>query len=75
MPLLPPHPPQVRGGLTEKVAVDRTVRLRFTNVGKLPPPVLQFTQVTFGYSADKVSTAAVLGCSGPPVPLWCSLPV
>lgn len=53
----PPSSSQVRGGLTEKVAVDRTVQLRFTNVGKLPPPVLQFTQVTFGYSADKVSTA------------------
>jgi ATP-binding cassette subfamily F protein 2 len=32
----------------------RVVRLKFENVGKLPPPVLQFTQVTFGYSADKV---------------------
>ncbi len=53
--------PQVRGGLTEKVAMDRTVRLRFTNVGKLPPPVLQFTQVTFGYSADKVGSAALPG--------------
>lgn len=31
----------VRGGLTERVEQDRTVRLRFTNVGKLPPPVLQ----------------------------------
>ncbi len=35
----------VRGGLTEKVEMDRTVKFRFTNVGKLPPPVLQFTQV------------------------------
>lgn len=44
----------VRGGLTEKVETDRVVRLRFENVGKLPPPVLQFTGVAFGYSPDKV---------------------
>eukprot|EP00197_Chlamydomonas_leiostraca_P012156 CAMPEP_0202866876 /NCGR_PEP_ID=MMETSP1391-20130828/8410_1 /ASSEMBLY_ACC=CAM_ASM_000867 /TAXON_ID=1034604 /ORGANISM="Chlamydomonas leiostraca, Strain SAG 11-49" /LENGTH=447 /DNA_ID=CAMNT_0049546863 /DNA_START=81 /DNA_END=1420 /DNA_ORIENTATION=- len=44
----------VRGGLTERVETDRTVRLRFTPVGKLPPPVLQFTQVAFGYSPDKI---------------------
>lgn len=44
----------VRGGLTEKVEMDRVVRLRFENCGKLPPPVLQFTNVTFGYSPDKV---------------------
>lgn len=30
------------------------VRLRFTPVGKLPPPVLQFTQVAFGYSPNKI---------------------
>lgn len=35
----------VRGGLTERVEQDRVVKLRFNNVGKLPPPVLQFTQV------------------------------
>jgi ATP-binding cassette subfamily F protein 2 len=35
----------VRSGLTEKVQSERVVRLRFENVGKLPPPVLQFTQV------------------------------
>ncbi|KAL6753118.1 P-loop containing nucleoside triphosphate hydrolase protein [Haematococcus lacustris] len=44
----------VRGGLTEKVQSEKTVRLRFTPVGKLPPPVLQFIQVAFGYSPDKV---------------------
>jgi ATP-binding cassette subfamily F protein 2 len=44
----------VRGGLTEKVETDRVVRLRFENVGKLPPPVLQFQHVTFGYSEDKI---------------------
>lgn len=30
------------------------VKFKFENVGKLPPPVLQFTEVTFGYSPDKV---------------------
>jgi ATP-binding cassette subfamily F protein 2 len=44
----------VRGGLTEKVQQDSVIRLSFTNVGKLPPPVLQFTNVTFGYSPDRV---------------------
>ena len=33
---------------------DKVVRLRFKDVGKLPPPVLQFTTVTFGYSTDKI---------------------
>lgn len=44
----------VRGGLTEKVETDKVVRLRFENVGKLPPPVLQFSGVAFGYSPDKI---------------------
>lgn len=29
----------MRGGLTQKVERDHTIRLRFTNVGTLPPPV------------------------------------
>jgi len=44
----------VREGLTEKVESDRVVKFNFVNVGKLPPPVLQFTAVKFGYSPDKV---------------------
>ncbi len=32
----------------------QVVKFKFENVGKLPPPVLQFTEVTFGYSPDKV---------------------
>eukprot|EP01024_Parvocaulis_polyphysoides_P035583 TRINITY_DN31553_c0_g2_i2.p1 TRINITY_DN31553_c0_g2~~TRINITY_DN31553_c0_g2_i2.p1 ORF type:complete len:619 (+),score=100.88 TRINITY_DN31553_c0_g2_i2:59-1915(+) len=44
----------IDAGLTEKVVYDRTVTITFDNVGKLPPPVLQFTDVTFGYSPDKV---------------------
>ncbi len=45
---------QVRSGLTEAVAREHTVKLHFTDVGKLPPPVLQFINVTFGYSPDRV---------------------
>ncbi|KAG2585845.1 hypothetical protein PVAP13_6KG414600 [Panicum virgatum] len=43
-----------RGGLTEKVVRDRILVFRFTNVGKLPPPVLQFVDVTFGYTPDNL---------------------
>ncbi|CAL9057976.1 unnamed protein product [Musa banksii] len=41
-----------RGGLTEKVVKDKVLVFRFTDVGKLPPPVLQFVGVTFGYTPD-----------------------
>jgi len=44
----------VQGGLTEKVEADRVITFKFENVGKLPPPVLQFSDVTFGYSRDKI---------------------
>lgn len=44
----------VREGLTEKVENERVVKFNFMNVGKLPPPVLQFSNVKFGYSPDKV---------------------
>lgn len=52
----------VQGGLTEKVQGDHVVRLRFTDVGKLPPPVLQFADVTFGYSPDRVLYRNVRPC-------------
>ncbi|XP_057728605.1 ABC transporter F family member 1 [Arachis stenosperma] len=41
-----------RGGLTEKVARDKVLVFRFVDVGKLPPPVLQFVEVTFGYTPE-----------------------
>lgn len=31
-----------------QVETDKVIRIRFENVGKLPPPVLQFTQVGKG---------------------------
>ncbi|XP_034687030.1 ABC transporter F family member 1 [Vitis riparia] len=43
-----------RGGLTEKVVRDKILVFRFTDVGKLPPPVLQFVEVTFGYTPDNL---------------------
>ncbi|KAG2629200.1 ABC transporter F family member 1 [Panicum virgatum] len=43
-----------RGGLTEKVVRDRVLVFRFTDVGKLPPPVLQFVEVKFGYTPDNL---------------------
>ncbi|KAG6515872.1 hypothetical protein ZIOFF_026306 [Zingiber officinale] len=41
-----------RGGLMEKVVKDKVLVFRFTDVGKLPPPVLQFVGVTFGYTPE-----------------------
>ncbi|XAR59710.1 Adenosinetriphosphatase [Bertholletia excelsa] len=43
-----------RGGLTEKVVKDKVLVFRFPDVGKLPPPVLQFVEVTFGYTPDNL---------------------
>ncbi|KAH7837453.1 hypothetical protein Vadar_014042 [Vaccinium darrowii] len=43
-----------RGGLTEKVARDQVLVFRFPDVGKLPPPVLQFSEVTFGYNPENI---------------------
>ncbi|PIN03553.1 putative transporter (ABC superfamily) [Handroanthus impetiginosus] len=43
-----------RGGLTERVVKDKVLTFRFTDVGKLPPPVLQFVEVTFGYTPDNL---------------------
>ncbi|KAE8692899.1 ATP-binding cassette sub-family F member 2 [Hibiscus syriacus] len=43
-----------RGGLTEKVIQDKVLVFRFVDVGKLPPPVLQFVEVAFGYTPDNL---------------------
>ncbi|CAL4899491.1 unnamed protein product [Urochloa decumbens] len=43
-----------RGGLTERVVRDKVLVFRFTDVGKLPPPVLQFVEVKFGYTPDNL---------------------
>ena len=44
----------IDGGLTEAVEREKVVKLKFDEVGKLPPPVLQFIEVAFGYSPDKI---------------------
>ncbi|KAF7823351.1 ABC transporter F family member 1-like [Senna tora] len=43
-----------RGGLTEKVVKDKVLVFRFVDVGKLPPPVLQFVDMSFGYTPDNI---------------------
>jgi len=43
-----------RGGLAEKVVRDKTLTFRFTDVGKLPPPVLQFVDMRFGYTPEQL---------------------
>lgn len=43
-----------RGGLTEKVVRDKVLVFHFVDVGKLPPPVLQFVEVTFLYTPDNL---------------------
>jgi ATP-binding cassette subfamily F protein 2 len=44
----------IEGGLTERVVTDSQFIFSFTDVGKLPPPVLTFNGVSYGYSADKI---------------------
>jgi ATP-binding cassette subfamily F protein 2 len=36
-------------GLTEKVEFDKSLRMKFPDPGKLPPPVLMLANVAFGY--------------------------
>nr|XP_017252324.1 PREDICTED: ABC transporter F family member 1-like [Daucus carota subsp. sativus] len=43
-----------RGGLTQKVVRDQVLVFRFVDVGNLPPPVLQFVEVSFGYTPDNL---------------------
>lgn len=40
-------------GLTEKVVQEKVIKISFPPCRKLPPPVLQFTNVSFSYSGDK----------------------
>jgi len=44
----------VEGGLTEKVATDKIFTFSFYPCGSLPPPVLVFNDVSFGYSPQKL---------------------
>merc|ERR1711934_123097 len=42
----------VAEGLTEPVKREKSLNFHFPDVGSLPPPVIAFYDVTFGYSAD-----------------------
>lgn len=44
----------IEGGLTEKVQADATFVFSFDNVGTLPPPVLTFSGVSYGYSPQRI---------------------
>jgi len=41
-------------GLTERVVRDKVLILRFANPGTLPPPVVQFNKVSFGYGRTQL---------------------
>jgi len=41
-------------GLTERVVRDKVLVLRFADPGTLPPPVVQFNKVCFGYSQNQL---------------------
>jgi ATP-binding cassette, subfamily F, member 2 len=41
-------------GLTEAVAKDKQFTFFFPECNPLPPPIIQFQNVTFGYSKDKI---------------------
>jgi len=44
----------IEGGLTEKVVKDRNVTFTFPHRGPLPPPVVQFQEVSFAYPGHPV---------------------
>ena len=44
----------MRSGLTEKVTADKIFKFTFPDVPKLPPPVLQFNEVSFHYPATEI---------------------
>ena len=40
-------------GLIEKIEIAKVLRFNFDDVGKLPPPILAFTDVAFSYSGKR----------------------
>jgi ATP-binding cassette subfamily F protein 2 len=40
-------------GLTERVTADKLFTFKFNECGEIPPPVLQFQNVSFGYDTSK----------------------
>ena len=49
----------IKGGLTEKVEQERALDFKFPNPTKLPPPVLQCTDIAFGYPGCPVLYSGV----------------
>ena len=43
-----------REGLTEPVKKDKVLNFYFPDVGALPPPVIAFNDITFGYSPEQI---------------------
>jgi len=39
-------------GLVEQIYVPRQLRFNFEDVGKLPPPIIAFSDVAFSYDGD-----------------------
>lgn len=49
----------MRGGLTDKVHKERALDFRFNDCGKLSPPVLQCTDISFGYPGCEILYSGV----------------
>lgn len=49
----------VRGGLTDKVEVEKALDFKFPDPGQLSPPVLQCNDITFGYPGSPVLYSGV----------------
>lgn len=44
----------VRGGLTDKVDIEKTMDFKFPDPGNLSPPVLQANEISFGYPGGEL---------------------
>jgi len=44
----------VRDGLTEPVKYEKSINFDFPDVGKLPPPVVAFNDISFGYNPQQI---------------------
>ena len=49
----------VRGGLTDKVYKEKALDFKFNDCGKLSPPVLQCTDISFGYPGCEILYSGV----------------
>jgi ATP-binding cassette subfamily F protein 2 len=49
----------MRGGLTDKVYKEKALDFRFNDCGKLSPPVLQCTDISFGYPGCEILYSGV----------------